>query len=124
MSIKPQKEFPLWDEYAKYFELNDKVIFTLYPDIYTDNELTPDLLVHEKTHLRQQEKLGVKEWVDRYLNEPQFRLEQEIEAYRNQIHYFKNRELANRVRIWASETLSGALYGNIISKADAFNLLK
>jgi hypothetical protein len=123
MSIRPQAEFPLWDEYAKHFELNENVIFALYPDIYTNNKLTPDLLVHESTHLRQQQKIGVNEWVKNFLENPSKRIEYELEAYRNQIKSIKDREQKNKCRIWASETLSSGLYGNIISKEQVFKLL-
>ena len=112
------------DEYKKHFEISDGTIFALYPNIYTNNKLTSDLLVHEITHLRQQEKIGVKEWVKNFLENPAKRIEYELEAYRNQISSFKNRELKNKCRIWASETLSSALYGNIISKDEAFKLLR
>jgi len=111
-------------EYKKHFDINEDVIFALFPDIYTNNELTPDLLIHEGTHLKQQEKIGVKEWVERYLNEPQFRLTQEIEAYKNQIHSIKDRNARSRCRIQSSQFLASSLYGNIINYKEAFDILK
>ena len=122
--IRPQKEFPLWDEYSKHFDLTDDTIFTLWPDIYTNHELTPDLLAHETVHLKQQEKIGVEEWVRQFLNEPESRLKIEIEAYKKQIASFKDRNQRHNCRVWAANTLSSSLYGNVISKNDAFNLLK
>jgi hypothetical protein len=124
MSIRPQAEFPLMEEYKKHFAITDDTIFTLYPHIYTNNKLTPDLLVHESTHLKQQVKIGVKEWVREFIEEPQKRIDFEVEAYKNQLRSIKDRNKRHDCRIWASETLSGALYGNIISKQEAFNILK
>ena len=121
---RPQKEFPLMEEYRKHFEITDDTIFTLYPDIYANNKLTPDLIAHEMTHIRQQEKQGVKSWVDRYLSEPQFRITQELEAYRNQIQSIKDKNARYKCRIWASETLSSGLYGNVVDYQTVFNLLK
>jgi hypothetical protein len=124
MAIKKQSEFPLWNEYAKHFELNENVIFALYPDIYTNSELTPDLLIHEKTHLKQQVNTGLDKWVKQYLENPHFRLNQEIEAYQNQIKSFRDKNQRHRMRTWASETLSSSLYGNIISKQEVYRILK
>jgi hypothetical protein len=122
--IKPQKEFPLWDEYAKHFALTEDTIFTLYPFIYTNNKLTPDLLAHENTHLKQQEKIGVKEWVRQFLEEPAQRIKIEAEAYKKQIQSIKGKQQQWKCRQWASQTLSSALYGNIISYQEAYNILK
>jgi hypothetical protein len=124
MSIRPQAEFPLMEEYKKHFAITDDTIFTLYPFIYSNNKLTPDLLAHENTHLKQQEKIGVKEWVRQFLEEPAQRIKIEAEAYRKQIQSIKGREQQFRCRKWASETLASSLYGNIISYQEAYNILK
>lgn len=112
------------EEYKKHFEITDKTIFALGEDIYTDYALTPDLLVHEQVHLKQQAKIGVKEWVYDFLESPKARLEFELEAYREQLKSIKDREKRNKIRIESATNLSSGLYGNIISRSDAFNLLK
>ena len=122
--LKPLREFPQMDRYKKYFPIGDKTIIAYYPDIYSNNSLTPDLLVHESTHLRQQQKLGLNSWVDKYLEDPTFRLNQEIEAYNNQIQSFKDKNQRLKSKIWASETLSSSLYNNIITKEEAYKILK
>ena len=122
--IRPQAEFPLMEEYKKHFEITDETIFALGEDIYTDHSLTDDLLVHEETHLKQQSKIGVKEWVYDFLYNPQARLDFELEAYKAQLRSIKDRNHRDRIRRESAKNLSSGLYGNIISYQDAFNLMK
>lgn len=122
--IRPQVEFPLMDEYKKKFAITDKTIFALGEDIFTDYKLTPDLLIHESTHLKQQAKIGVKEWVYDFLEYPARRLEFEIEAYREQLKSIKDRNHRDKIRRESATNLSSGLYGNIISYTEAFQKLK
>lgn len=122
--IKKQVEFPLIDEYKKHFEITDKTIFALGEDIYTDYDLTPDLLIHEQTHLKQQERVGVKEWVYDFLYIPEKRLEYEVEAYREQLKSINDRNHRAKIRIESAQTLSSGLYGNIIDYESALQKLK
>lgn len=122
--IRPQVDFPLMEEYKKYFAITPKTIFALGEDIYTDYPLTKDLLVHEMVHLRQQQDIGVKEWVYDFLYKPEKRLEYELEAYREQLKSIKDRNHRLKTRIESAESLSSSLYGNIISRADALKALE
>lgn len=67
------------------------VILTYGDIIYTKFELPNDLLKHEETHVRQQMayKGGKDAWFERYLADDQFRLDNELEAYRRQYRYAK-----------------------------------
>lgn len=63
------------------------VVFTVGDTIHSQTwPLSPDLLIHEKTHVTQQNNYdgGAYAWWDRYFEDPYFRYVQEIEAYRNQ----------------------------------------
>lgn len=122
--ILPQAEFPLIKEYKKFFAIDKYTVFALGENIYTDFQLTPDLLVHENVHLRQQAEVGVKEWVYDFIYNPAKRLEYELEAYKEQLKSIKDRNLRNKVRMQSAKQLSSALYGNIISFSDAFELMK
>lgn len=122
--IRKHSEFPLLEEYKKFFAIDKYTIFALYPFIYTDYDLTPDLLIHELVHHRQQEKHGVKEWVYDFLYNPKFRLKQEVEAYTEQLKSIKDREQRAKVRWQSAKQLSSSLYGNIISFQDALKALK
>jgi len=105
-------------------------VFT-YGDIiyypYMKRAIPDHLIVHEKTHSRQQGN-NPAEWWDKYLADTNFRLDQELEAYQKQYAYYvaKNHNLKDRA--WFLEAiagdLSGAMYGNLITKLDAMELIK
>ena len=63
-------------------------IFTYGDTIYNpgDNELPDHLIEHEDTHSKQQGDDPDAWWL-RYVNDPYFRLQQEIEAYVNQYKF-------------------------------------
>lgn len=87
--------------------------------------IPPDLQAHEETHARQQQEVGGPEaWWRRYLDDPVFRLGQEVEAYRVQIRWFQDR--GTRLRAWraAAEQLAGEMYGWIVTPEQARRLLR
>lgn len=122
--IRKQADFPFLDEYKKQFAITKDTIFACYPDIYCDGQLTQDLLIHELVHLRQQEKIGLKEWVYDFLYDPKKRLEYEVEAYKEQLKSIKDRNHKTREYFKAAQQLSSDLYGNIIDYQTALQLLK
>lgn len=82
------------------------------------HSLSPDILAHERTHSSQQASMGAGPWWTRYLESPEFRLEQEVEAY--QVQYglacrmlgrAERRELLRRL----AKDLSSAMYGRLCS---------
>ena len=71
--------------------------------------------------------MGFKEWWDKYLDDPQFRLEQEIEAYQNQYQYAKEHYPRNKRKFTLKETakaLSGKMYGNLVTFEEAKDLIQ
>ena len=96
------------------------IIFTYGNTIYSKIPLTPDLIVHETTHVRQhaEYKGGPKKWWDRYLEDDEFRLSQEVEAYKAQYKWFlKNepdREKCHLALHGIALLLSGPMYGNLL----------
>lgn len=122
--IRKQVDFPFLEEYRKQFDITKRTIFACYPDVYTDYPLTEDLAVHENVHLRQQQEVGLIEWIYDFLYNPEKRLEYEIEAYREQLKSIKDRNHRTRVYFESARNLSSSLYGNIISYQDALKALK
>lgn len=57
---------------------------TIHPNIYVPRGVDvfsfPEVVAHEKVHLRQQEALGRGRWLREYLLRSSFRLQQEAEA--------------------------------------------
>ena len=138
---KPQKEFPYLQEFSK-FPIDENTVFCLrraaYADevyfngsgndtividtIYADKELPPDIEVHELKHLERQGN-NSDEWIKKYLADNKFRLDEEILAFKSQLNSIKDRNERNEVRIKAAESLSGKLYGEIITYAEALKKL-
>ena len=123
-TYKLQKDFPLIEEYSKVFDVTDRTVFAYDNCIYTNYQLPPDIVVHEKEHLKQQEKYGLEHWVTNYFVDLGFRLEMEVKAYRKQLMSIKDREFRFHVRRECAEHLSSGLYGNIINLEDALKILK
>lgn len=121
--VKPQSEFPLLEQYKRVFDITENTIFAYDGVIYSDYTLTKDLLVHEETHLKRQDKIGVDLWVSKYLSDPQFRLEEELIAYKAQLESIKDRGFRNAVRMDCATALSSDLYGGIITKDQAIKEL-
>lgn len=123
MIYKPQSKFPLLDRYKEIFDVTPYTIFAYDKVIYCDYELPEHLQVHERRHLIRQQKMGVDEWVERYLTDTKFRLNEEVIAYREQLESVKNRSARHRLRIQCANDLASSLYGNIVTLQEAMDLL-
>lgn len=94
----------------------DGVIFAYHPAVYVPSgrPLSVPLLVHEQTHLRQQEKDPIG-WWKRYLVDLDFRFEQELEAHQAEYRAFcelhKDRNSRAIYLGMISRRLASSLYG-------------
>lgn len=122
--MKPLKDFLRLADYAKVFPINDQTIIAYDNEIYCNYDLPEHLIVHEKTHHRQQEKIGLDVWVEKYLTDNRFRIDMELEAYQAQLNSIKDRNERFKVKQQVLKTLSSELYGYIITYQDAQKLLK
>lgn len=126
MEIKIVEEFPPnIKEIRKALDLAGRTpVFTYGLRIYNPYKcfLPQDLRVHEGTHVEQQNVWSASLWWEKYLSDPKFRLEQELEAYRNQFKFYKtiNKGWMKFLQRIASD-LSSKMYGNIISYPEALN---
>lgn len=111
-----QKKFGVkWDQ---------SIIITYYPNVYCKTDISPDLVIHEGVHLKQQEEMGVENWWNLYLSDKTFRLSQELEAYRYQYQWAienMNRQSRKQLLRKCAKDLSGPIYGNVISYQDAYD---
>lgn len=114
------------------FKIDGKpVVFTYGSTIFNPKGATiPDHIVHhEEVHERQQNKIdgGPEFWWKKYLDDPQFRLAQELDAYREQYRFVRQkygRQQARQILRIIAKDLSCEIYGNIISYTDALALIK
>lgn len=107
------------------------VLFTYGHVIYNPSnvQLRTPLVAHECTHMLQQDAIGGPEqWWEFYFSQPEFRLLQELDAYR--IEYRQHVALGHprheRKQYCHScaERLSGPLYNNMLRRRDAQKLLE
>lgn len=129
MNIQFSKEKPeiyqtLHDKFGVEWE--NGIIITYGDTVYCKNPLRPDLVIHETIHCYQQEK-DPKAWWDKYLEDPKFRLSQEVEAYKAQIKFIKDvvkdREKRFKMIHMLRVDLSGPTYGNICTYNETRELL-
>ena len=106
------------------------VIFTYGKIISTSGgEMTEDLLAHETHHTKQQENFGGKDkWWREYLDNPEFRLEQELECYQRQYQWLikneKNKQQVFHFLMHYATSLSGEMYGNLLTQQEAIRKIK
>lgn len=99
-------------------------VFTYGRAIYVPSgrDLPEDVLVHELVHVRQQEKMGQTKWWVKYLADPEFRLDQELEAYSQQALYWRHfageKVFLQKIQRFAYD-LASENYGNIVKFAQA-----
>lgn len=121
--MKPQSEFPLLEEYKKHFKIDENTIFAYNHIIYTNKELPEDILLHEQQHFIQQDKDGLDYWVQNYLNDPKYRLRQELDAYRKQLASCKPKGFRRAVMLDCIDNLTSGMYGDLITRQEAYRLL-
>lgn len=133
MEYKLSKEVPaIYPRLKEKFGVKFKDIVIAYGDtIYCiDGNLPRHTIEHELVHLKQQAQIGVEKWWDKYINDNEFRLSQEIEAYKTQARYLRSHPFSmslDHYNQWIyklASDLSGPMYGNIISFNDALTLCK
>lgn len=100
------------------------VIFTYGDTIYNPGggHIADHIMQHEQVHSVQQSEIGIEAWWQQYLSDQKFRLEQEIEAYQHQWKTIQTAANRHGRRVWLckiADDLSGAVYGNLISKDEA-----
>lgn len=83
------------------------------------------IIAHELTHFRQHDAHdgGCDGWWQQYLEDPQFRLEQEVEAMRVQLAAIEDRPRRREVKRFLILSLRSPIYGRPVTKDEARRLL-
>lgn len=121
---------PIWEEANKLFKLQELglgVIFTYGDIIYNPFNIfvTTDLVAHESVHAEQQQhnETCAKLWWKRYIEDPEFRIQQESAAYHAQYKCLckqhKDRNVRARKLYMLADQLSGPIYGNSVTHSEA-----
>lgn len=120
---------PIFDRISQKFNLRNKQVIYSWGDIIynpQDIDIPLSILVHEQVHGERQIK-DVLGWWEQYLDNKSFRLKEEILAHKAEYEYLckgQNRQHHRRFLSETSSRLSAPLYGKMISKKAAKNLLK
>jgi len=89
-------------------------------------EIPPDILVHEEVHIRQQK--DNKDFLEKYLNDKEYRLKVEVEAFREQYKFvcemLKDRNDRAKCLHSLAQELASSVYGEIINYSEAINKIK
>jgi len=123
---------PIYEEANKAFKLTGREVFTYGDTIYNPSKVDiPDhLLIHEETHGRQHnhnEEVAIAWWC-LYLADPQFRVNQEIEAYHEQYKFIctkiKDKNARFRNLHMLAQFMCSPMYGQCISYTDAIRRIR
>lgn len=120
---------PMFEEIAAVFPQARKpgVVFTWGNMIYnpSDTSIAPQIMAHESVHSQRQGQTfdEIAAWWKRYLHEPRFRLEEELEAHRAEYRAFKSwakdrNDIARELHTIAAR-LSSQLYGGLLTYGQA-----
>ncbi len=126
---------PIYDEANKLFGLEEhgyKAVFTYGDTCYNPSgcEIDSFLIRHEETHMEQQDANGdvAAMWWKRYIQDPEFRVDQEAEAYGAQYKLYTQQERRRDMRaqyLWGlAKMLSGPMYGKAISHSEAMKAIR
>ena len=124
------KEYDLLKKHFPELDFNKHAI-TIRGIIHAKNPLTADVFVHELVHVLQQKMYEDDRFLDMFLNDKESRLNLEIIAYNAQYTFLKQMQVfgvfgaehVNGKAIEFATTLSGPLYGNIITYKEALKLI-
>jgi len=134
--MKPQmkeiEEAPNLHLLEKFFGVDRKVVIIAYGDsIYAPNKtLSSDLLIHELVHCARQgfNTNTAERWWKRYMEDSEFRLSEELEAYKQQYLFcckvYKDKNKRAKILHALASELSSSMYGNIILHSEAVRLIR
>lgn len=117
------KAFPTIDGKPYFYTYGDTLYNPLGVEIY------PDALVHEEVHVKQygEDPSTWEAMSDRYIKEPLFRFDCELEAYATQYNFVRQnykRKVLDMFLDSISHDLAGEAYGNLCSFGEAQSKIK
>lgn len=132
VEFKPQKEFPYYNQYKQKFQITEHTIFVYKNKIYSNKTEEDwkeyyDVLHHELEHIRSQNEIGPENWIQQFLNNKEFRVNEEKRAYLYQLK--KVKELGDKTDLMnifteVCQNISSDLYGKMISYREAEKYFK
>lgn len=125
---------PIYDEAQKLFKLDERetTFFTYGDTCYSPAGVAPDAayIRHEETHADQQahNDIAAKLWWQKYIADPEFRAEQEIQAYGEQYKFLCQRIRDRNQRFkWLhgfAKDLAGPMYASCVKYSVAVKRIR
>lgn len=124
---------PVWDSVCSAFNIIPSgAVFTYGDTIFNPNnfELIDHIIEHEKVHMDQQGHSveGAEIWWGKFLRDPQFRIDQEAQAYARQYDFLcgriKGKQQRFETRMKLAKILAGELYARAITTIEAEKLIR
>jgi len=108
--------------------LPSTTVFSYGHKIYNPSgkEMPDHLIEHEQAHATRQLEIGVRVWWKKYIEYKDFRLNEEVIAFRVQYQYIlANAPRRDRMAFLHkfATSLSSSMYGNMVSKKEALDLI-
>lgn len=128
MKLSTEKP-PNWEALVKKFGVTwDRTVVTYGDTAYCRRALSDDLIIHESVHVEQQRETSPEVWWEKYMEDPVFRCEQEMEAYRHQYLFLKDK-IKDRNALFKhldrlARDLSSPMYGKVLSYQQALEAIK
>jgi hypothetical protein len=116
---------PMFRQINQAFNVRGKpVIFCFGDTIYNPTGMTisPALRVHEGVHSQQQDKDPFA-WWNYYIDDPTFRLDQELPAHRAEWQFLRDSGSSETALVGVATRLSSPLYGSLIDYEEARRLI-
>ncbi len=122
---------PNYEEICKTLSPTSETVFTYGDTLHIPqnidlNRLEDHLLVHEEVHSKQQ--IDPVEWWNKYLADPEFRLEQELQSYGAQYAFIKQKNILAKWKKGFLERiaadLASPMYGNLLSQPEAMSQIR
>ena len=107
---------------------DDGIIIAYDGKIHCSMEVTPQKIIHEMKHLERQQEMGNEAWWNLYLENDQFRKDEEARAYLAETNFIKKNINNREIRFFAitdiAKSFASDVYGEIISLKDALKILR
>jgi hypothetical protein len=109
---------------------NKNILYTYGDSIYTlcEDKIPVWLIEHETVHSQRQKEIGSPDhWWECYIEQPLFRLSEELLAHSIEYSVFRALHNRNESRLYLSQIskrLSSEIYGNIITAVKAKSYIK
>lgn len=121
---------PNFDKIKAAFPVRGTTVYTYGDTIFAPGikfALSTDLLEHERVHTAQQGN-NPEAWWDRYIADAEFRLSQEVAAYRRQYQFYSSQTRDRNKKFaflrFIGSDLASPMYGSMVGMFEAMRLIQ